>query len=148
MAVLEKLIVADEVNSKRASRKTDREFIAAALLRIAGKHGATVEWKDVSATLGYCGAGIDLHFILNSVGALVCIDNLHGGEHSLISWHNTEYPPRKFTTRFCVCIGDLDGLRPHHKATSCPADWYSLAMQLDAGLCLAARNEAFIPSEA
>ena len=55
------------------------------------------------------------------------------------------YPARNFTSRFCVNVGDLGRSRPHHKATSHPQDWYSLAMLLDAGLCLAASREAFAP---
>jgi len=133
------------LNSKVASRKLDREMLASALLALAERQGAEVERRDTPRNPGYSGAGIDLRFELNGVGARVSIDDLHGGKYSLISWFNTQYPSRKFTTRFCVCTGDLLKHRPHHKATSCPADWYSLAMFLEGGLMLAARGGAFEP---
>ena len=135
----------DELNRKNTSRKVDREFIASALLALIERHGAEVTRRDTPACPGYGGQGIDLAFSLNGVGAMLSIDNLHGGEHALISWHNTKYPCRNFTARFCVAVGELGNYRPHHKATSCGADWYSLAMHLDGGLMLAARDEAFRP---
>lgn len=100
--------------------------------------------RDDGPNPGYHGASIALRFPLNGVGAMLDIDNLHGGDWSLIHWHNTEYPSRNFTSGFCVNVGDLGRSRPHHKATSHPKDWYSLALNLDAGLCLAAQNQAFI----
>jgi hypothetical protein len=133
-----------ELNGKNAGRKVDREFIARALVALAEARGAEVERRDTTPTTGYCGAGIDLRFKLGGVGATVSIDNLHGGEWSLVSWYNTVYPSRDFNPRFCACVGEPATGRPHHKATSCPADWYSLAMMLDAGLCLAASDGAFI----
>jgi hypothetical protein len=132
-----------ELNGKHAGRKVDREFIARALVALAEVRGAEVERHDTTPTAGFCGAGIDLRFKLDGVGATVSIDNLHGGRYSIVSWYNTKHPARNFTTRFCGMVGDVVKSRPHHKATSCPADWYSLAMMLDAGLCLAARGEAF-----
>lgn len=134
----------DDLNAKCASRKADREFIARALIGLMERHGAQVERRDEKPNPGYSGAGIALRFSLNGVGAMLDIDNLHGGDWSLIHWHNTEHLARNFTTRFCVNVGDLGRSRPHHKATSHPQDWYSLAMMLDAGLCLAAQNQAFI----
>lgn len=134
-----------ELNACKASRARDREAIAAALLAIVMRHGAQVERIDSPPTPGYCGAGIDLRFSLHGVGAMIDIDDLHGGQFALISWYNTAHPARNFTSRFCGMVGDLAKPRPHHKATSAPADWYSLAMMLDAGLCLAARGEAFEP---
>jgi len=133
------------INPLKASRKLDRELLASALLALAERHGAEVERQDTPRNPGYSGAGIDLRFELNGVGAMVGIDDLHGGEYSLISWFNTKYPSRNFTTRFCVCVGDTPSRIPHHKATSCPADWFSLAMFLDAGLMLAARGGALEP---
>lgn len=144
----------DTLNAKCASRKADREFIARALIGLMGRHGAQVERRDDGPNPGYHGASIALRFSLNGVGAMLDIDNLHGGDWALISWHNTEYPARNFTSRFCVNVGDLAYRvipdrppRPHHKATSHPRDWYSLAMMLDAGLCLAAGGEAFVDEE-
>lgn len=133
------------INPLKASRKLDRELLASALLALAERQGAEVERQDTPRNPGYSGAGIDLRFELNGVGAMVGIDDLHGGEYSLISWFNTKYPSRNFTTRFCVCVGDTPSRIPHHKATSCPADWFSLAMFLDAGLMLAARGGALEP---
>lgn len=127
-----------ELNAKCASRKADREFIIRALIDLVERHGAQVERCP-----GYHNRCITLRFTLNGVGAMIDIHNLHGGYWSLISWYNTEYPVRDFTTRFCVNIGDLTRSRARHKATSCPQDWYSLAMCLDAGLCMAARGDAF-----
>lgn len=137
----------DWINSLTASRKEEREALAMALECIAHGHGADVLRRYTSPSPGYSGAGIDLHFSLNGVGAMVDIDNLHGGTYALISWFNTERGPRDFTTRFCVNTGNLTQTRRHHKSTSCPNDWYSLAMMLDAGLYLAARGEAFEPVE-
>ena len=139
------MINQETLNAKSASRKADREFITAELVRIAEKQGAEVERRDTPRNPGYSGAGIDLKFELGGVGARVSIDDLHGGDHALISWFNTQYPARNFTTRFCVCVGDHGQFKPHHKATSCPADWFSLAMFLDGGLMLAAREQAFEP---
>lgn len=133
------------INPLKASRKLDRELLASALLALAERQGAEVERRDTPRNPGYSGAGIDLKFELGGVGARVSIDDLHGGDHALISWFNTQYPARNFTTRFCVCVGDHGQFKPHHKATSCPADWFSLAMFLDGGLMLAAREQAFEP---
>jgi hypothetical protein len=137
----------DDLNARCASRKADREFIARALIGLMERHGAQVERRDDGPNPGYRGASICLRFTLNGVGAMLDIDNLHGGDWSLIHWHNTKYPTRNFTSRFCVCVGEHGNFRPHHKATSQPADWYSLAMMLDAGLMLAARGQAFAAIE-
>lgn len=136
------IIDRDKLNGLQASRKADRELIFRCLSGIAAKHGAALERRDEPANPGYSGAGIVLQITLNGVGALIDIDNLHGGKYALIAWHNTKYPPRNFTSRFCVAVGERSNYRPHHKAASCPADWYSLAMFLDGGLCLAVRGEA------
>lgn len=133
------------LNAKCASRKADREFIACALIGLMARHGAQFERQDDGPNPGYHGASICLRFALNGVGAMLDIDNLHGGDWSLIHWYNTEYPARNFTSTFCVAVGDLGRTRPHHKATSHPHDWYSLVIHLDAGLCLAARGDAFEP---
>jgi len=145
MAGIVDMIDRETLNAKNASRKADRDFIVATLLALVGRHGAEVERQDTPRNPGYSGAGIDLRFELNGVGASLSIDNLHGGSHAIISWFNTQYPARNFTTRFCVCVGEHGRFRPHHKATSCPADWFSLAMFLDAGLMLAARGGALEP---
>lgn len=128
----------DAFNALNARRKADREGIAWRLCAIVERHGALVEREDERRE-------ITLTFKLAGVGALIHIDDLFDGSRSLIHWHNTEYPARDFTTRFCAAVGDLPANRPHHKATSHPADWYSLAMRLDAGLCLAFANQAFVP---
>lgn len=142
---VELVVDRDEINTKRASRKADREFIACAIIGLMERHGAQVEREDLPPNPGFCGAGISLKFTLNGVGATLDIDDLHGGEYALISWYNATYPARDFAPRFNVAVGDGVGqYRPHHKATTHPRDWYSLAMRLDAGLCLAARGEAFI----
>jgi hypothetical protein len=133
----------DEFNALNASRKAERERIAAQLIEIAAKHGASVEKIHSEATRGYCGQGIDLRFACKGVGAMVDVDDLHGGSWVLISWFNDTHPARNFTARFCTVVGDHGQTRRHHKSTSHPRDWYSLAMMLDGGLMLAARGEAF-----
>lgn len=127
-----------------AGRKADREKIARILIDLAKRHGAQVERRDESPNLGYHGAGIHLVFAVGGVGASLSVDNLHGGGTSLISWFNTDYPPRDFSALFGICVGSPPGNR-HHKATSLPRDWYSLAMFLEGGLLLAARGDAFEP---
>lgn len=134
------------VNKLNASHKHDRLALAHVLTTIGEARSAKVERREDGPNPGYHGHSIALRFDLAGVGAMVDIDNLHGGSYALVHWYNTQYPVRYFTTRFCVMIGDLAKARPHHKATSCPADWYSLAMHLDAGLCLAFRGEAFTTS--
>jgi len=138
----------DKLNRQRASRKADRENIAAVLVEIAATYGAAVERRDDGPNPGYRGASIALSFSLNGVGANVDIDNLHGGKTVLIHWYNTEFPARNFTQRFERCVLSRLSYRPHHKATSHPADWYSLSMALDAGLMLAMRGEAFMSESA
>jgi hypothetical protein len=137
------------LNAKDASRKADREVVAAALIAIAEAHGAKVERKESGGCLGFCGNGIDLRFSLNGVGAMISIDNLHGGRFAIISWFGDgPVRGRNFSKRFSQCVGDyVVGQHPHHKASSVPADWYSAAMFIDAGLMLAARGEAFVQEE-
>lgn len=134
------------LNQCKASRKADREFIARALLEIAAKHGAQVERRDEPGLAGFGCAGIHITFTLNGVGAMLDIDNVHSGSTALIHWYNdysVKKPVQDYSSRFNVCVGASSSGRPHHKATSLPGDWYSLAMNLDAGLLLAARGEAF-----
>lgn len=131
------------LDALNASRRSDRETIAATLTAIGERHGASIERRDDPGNPGYHGQSIALHFALNGVGAMIDVDNLHGGAHALIHWYNSERPVRDFSPRFNRCVGEPPR-RPHHKATSCPADWYSLAMFLDGGLMLAARGEAFL----
>lgn len=130
-------------NRLDAGHRFDRRRIADYLLHIGAMRGALVEQRDEPAVKGFGGASIRLNFSSNGVGAMLGLDNLHGGKYALISWYNTQYPARLFTTRFCVCAGALPVGRPHHKATTHPSDWYSLAIFLDGGLLLAARGEAF-----
>jgi len=142
---VQRVIDRDDLNAKKASRKADREFIASALIDIVSRHGAEVMRRDEPSQIGI-GASIYLKFSLFGVGASLHVDKLHGGDHALIAWHNTSYPACNFTARFCDIVGETGiGSRRFHKATSCPSDWYSLAMMLDGGLCLAARLEAFEP---
>lgn len=136
---------AARMNAARAGRKADRQYLASVLIGIAEKHRATVERIETERNPGYCGQGIDLRISLNGVGASISIDDLHGGYHSIISWYNAKYPSRHFLSRFNCAVGDLHQYRPHHKATSCPSGWYSLAMFLDSGLCLAASGDALTP---
>lgn len=128
----------DAFNALNASRKADREGIAWRIRAIVERHGASVEQHDDRRE-------ITLAFSLNGVGALIYIDAVHGGALSLVHWHNTGSPVRNFSRRFCGIVGEAVGARLHHKATSCPANWFSLAMLLDGGLCLAFANEAFEP---
>lgn len=149
----------NKLNAWNASRKTERVAIADTLEAIARERGASVTVRrDEPRNPGYCGAGIDIQFRLNGVGAMIDINDLHGGEWVLIHWFNdreysgepgamtARYPVRNFTSRFQSLTGGGGNGRPHHKSTSHPRDWYSLAMMLDAGLMLAARGEAFEPS--
>jgi hypothetical protein len=131
------------LNDWSARRKHDREVLALVFETIARNRGAEVERSEGAINPGYHGQSIDFQFTLNGVGVLLDIDDLHGGDHALLHWYNTGYISRNFTTRFCVNIGASTSGRPHHKATSTPADWYSLAMMLDAGLMMADRGEAF-----
>lgn len=134
----------DWINSLNASRKGDREALALALQMLASNRGAQVERKDGPRNVGYHGASIDMRFSLNGIGAMIDIDDIHGGAYATIHWHNSAPArARVFSGRFNTCVGDLGQYQPHHKATSCPRDWYSLAMFMDAGLLLAARGEAF-----
>lgn len=135
----------DTFNALNASRKADREDIAWRICAIVERHGATVERRDDPPTRGYSGASICLRFTLNGLGAMIDIDNLHGGAWSLVSWYPATFPTRNLSARFMRHVALTPFARPHHKATSHPRDWYSLAMFLDAGLCLAARGEAFEP---
>ena len=130
-------------DTMNASRKADREAIAASFKAVADKFGAEVLRRDEGPNLGYHGASIYLHFNLHGVGAQVSIDDLHGGEGGLISWFNTDYPARNFTSGFNAAVGDQGMARPHHKATS-SGYWDLLAARLQAGLRHAANKTAFI----
>lgn len=139
----------NKLNACNASRKMERIAIADTLEAIALEQGATVtERRNEPALKGFSGQGIALRIECKGVGCMIDIDNLHGGNRALISWFNAPRElgesVRNFSRRFVRCIGDVAG-RPHHKATSHPANWYSLAMMLEAGLMLAARGEAFEP---
>jgi hypothetical protein len=129
-------------NSLCASRKHDRTLIADALTEIATKHGATVERQHREANPGYCGQGIGLRIACKGVGAMIDIDDLHGGKWVLISWYGTEHRGRDFAPAFRIAVKESD-VRPHHKATSHPRDWSSLANTLNGGLRIASRGEAF-----
>lgn len=131
------------INGLNAARKDNREALAMVLRMLAEIRGASVELQHSEANPGYCGQGIDLRIACKGVGAMVDIDDLHGGEWVLIHWFGTEHKGRNFTSRFGTVVGSGGNGRPHHKATSHPRDWYSLAMMLDGGLQLAARGEAF-----
>lgn len=141
--MMEYEITPESLNNAQASRKNDRVFLALALTQVATRHGASVERREEQATRGYCGQGIHLQFACKGVGAMIDINDLHGGNRALISWFGTDHKALNFTSRFDTMVGGGNTGRAHHKATSCPSDWYSLAMMLDAGLLLAARGEAF-----
>lgn len=133
-----------------ARRKADREAIAAVLVGIAERHGAKIERRDEPAFRGWHGQSIEFRFELNGVGASVDVNDLHGGDHDIISWYN-EWPLdnwqcHDFRSGFVL---DVKGgwQRPHHKATSCPRDWQGVADALDAGLAHAAAGTAFIIEE-
>lgn len=136
-----------------ASAKTakGREAIAASLLSVADKFGATVERRDRPALSGYNGAEIILTIRLNGVGALIGVSDLHerhGFNGALISWHN-DYQHHSgawhFTKGFNCAVGEFGSARPHHKATTMAA-WDILAARLQAGLRHAAQGTAFIES--
>jgi hypothetical protein len=143
------ILECNKIKDLRASRKTDRDILARVLIDIAAKHGAQIERRDEPRNAGFHGAGIHLTFSLNGVGAMLDIDDLHGGDWALIHWFNSykgvSSPARYYSSRFNRCVGATSSGRPHHKATSHPGDWYSVAIALDAGLLLAARGEAFDP---
>lgn len=139
-----------------ARRAADREKIAAGFVAVAEKFGAAIERRNTTGTAGYCGAGIDMTFRLNGVGASVSIDNLHGGDYALISWFNDysaqprpangEYMRLKtfnFDRGFVVAVGCEPCPRPHHKATSF-GTWDLLAARLQAGLRKARDGLAFV----
>lgn len=130
------------INALNAGHRDGRAALALAFMTIAQARGAEVERRNEPINPRYHGQSIVLSFKLNGVGANFDIDNLFGGGYSLVHWYNTEYPVRNFTSKFNISVGDHGLNRPHHKATSQPADWYSLAMYLDAGLMLAARRAA------
>lgn len=136
------------LNDWSAKRKHGREVLALIFEVIATNRGATVEKIEGAANPGFHGQSIDLRISCNGVGVMLDIDNIHGGDTALLHWHNIEYPARNFTSRFCAVVGSSSSAKPHHKATSFPADWYSLAMQLDGGLMLAARGAAFVEASA
>lgn len=135
-----------DLNQYNARRKADREAIAAELTAIGERHGAVVTRRDMPRHVGWCGAGIDLGFSLNGVGAGISIDDLHGGDHSLISWHyrgleiGDAVPV--LTPAFNSAVGNYAS-RPHHKATT-SGTWQRLAEALDAGLALAAAGQALM----
>lgn len=133
----------DWIDGLNAARKADREQLALAFETIASARGATVTRRHSGAVQGFCGQGIHLGFACKGVGAHVGIHDLHGGEWALISWFNDTHPARNFSRRFQAAVASGGNSRPHHKATSHPRDWYSLAMMLDSGLSLAASGRAF-----
>jgi hypothetical protein len=130
----------------KASRKADRLAITASFRAVADKFSATVKQREETPNPGCCGAGIFMSFALNGVGAQVSIDDLHerhGSDGGLISWFNTNYPSRHFTSGFNVAVGEHGSARPHHKATSI-GSWDMLAARLQAGLRHAANGTVFI----
>lgn len=118
----------------------DRLAIAKQFRTIAERFGADIEERHESKS-DWCSAAIDMTFRLNGVGAMVSIDDLHGGYESIISWFNTSYPCRDFSAGFFTAIGE-PGRGAHHKATS-GGTWDMLAARLQAGLRHASRDTAF-----
>lgn len=139
----------DWINGLNAGRKPEREILALALETIAKVHGAKVERREEAPNPGFRGHSVGLRIALNGVGAMVNVDNLHGGACALIHWHNDYGEGRRecrdLNSHFAVAVRASSGRSPH-KATTCCDDWYALALCLDAGLLLAARGEAFEPS--
>lgn len=138
------------INGFNAGRKADREALALALETIATAHGATVKRQERGPNRGYHGGSIGLQIALNGVGAMIDVNNIHGGAYALIHWHNDYsdgFKCRDFTSRFAAAVRAFSGRSPH-KATTGGADWFALATALDAGLCMAARGEAFEISSA
>jgi hypothetical protein len=136
----------DWINGLNAGRKPEREILALALETIAKVHGAKIVRREEPANPGFRGQSIGLRIALNGVGAMVNIDDLHGGTHGLIHWHN-DYSEgnrecRDLTARFKAHVRAFGG-GSSHKATTGGADWNALALCLDAGLLLASRGEAF-----
>jgi hypothetical protein len=132
-----------------ASRKKDREQIARNFIAIGKRCGATVERRDFPRTAGYSGAGIDLAFKLNGVGAQLSISDLHGCERGLISWFNDYLErgaTRYFTPAFNAAVDCLVQPRPHHKATSY-GFWTRLEILLLGGLSHAAAGTAFLAED-
>ena len=130
-----------------ASRKKDRETIAAWFIDAATRHGATIERKDIPADKGWHGPRVDLSATINGVGVSVSVHDLHGGLAGIASWHNDQDgrgpKARLFTPEFNAAVGDLTHYRPHHKATSA-GDWETLALYVDRGLRLASLDQAFL----
>ncbi len=126
-----------------ARRKADRAKIAATFRAVAEKFGAGVEERQEPRNVGYSGAGVRLNIAWAGVGAMIDVDDLHGGDFALIHWFNTAYPARHFSSAFNVAVGDLSHPRPHHKATS-SGTWDMLAARLQAGLRHADKGTAFI----
>ena len=141
-------IIGRHLDPLTASRKADRDKLAVVFRDIATGNGATVEQRHEDATRGYCGQGIMLRIECNGVGAMLSINDLHGGDFALIHWHNTKFPSRNFSPAFNRAVGDHGQFRPHHKATSHPRTWSALAIALNAGLELVFRGEAFEPAKA
>lgn len=141
-----------------ASRKKDREAIAALMIATATDLGATVERRDEPRNPGFRGQSITLDFALNGVGALLSINDLYGGDGGLISWYNVrEYSPPEegypfgrptpvcnFSPDFNAGVGSFQP-RPHHKATS-QGSWQWLQVCLDTGFKLARDNMALTPA--
>jgi len=148
-----------DLSSLKASRKADRQRIAAEFIRIAERFGATVTQRDEPPHPGYSGAQINLSFKLEGVGAQVSISDLHerhGSPGGLVSWYNEQEPGewqarrtagldgvKHFAPGFNTAVGEMNGSRHHHKATSC-GSWDLLAARLQAGLRKAASRTAFI----
>ncbi len=141
-----------------ASRKKDREAIAALMIATATDLGATVERRDLPRNPGYRGQSITLDFALNGVGAMLSINDLHGGDRALISWYNAREcsppeegfpfgrspPVRDFSPTFNARVGSFQP-RPHHKVTS-SGSWQWLQVCLDTGFRLARENKALTPA--
>jgi hypothetical protein len=136
------------LNGLNGGRKAEREILAMAFETIAVAHGAAVERREEGPNPGFRGHSIGLRIALNGVGAMVNIDDLHGGSRALIHWYNDYSEGRQcrdLTARFKTHVRAFGGGSPH-KATTGGAAWADLALCLDAGLLLAARGEAFEPS--
>jgi hypothetical protein len=134
----------ESFDALKAGQKRGREMLANALTDIATKHGASVERQHGKRNPWLLRAEHRSSVSCARASAPWSISTIFTAANGCSSiGSTTSHPARNFTSRFGSEVGSGGNGRPHHKATSHPRDWYSLAMMLDGGLLLAARGEAF-----